>query len=123
MSHTLNRYFPHERLVAYRLAKAAAVFVDVRKARLRKLMGGCGPQLERAVVGALTNLCAGALAEGAERRRHFKIALSEAGEAGGAAELAHALGGFSAMEHDELRAILLRLCACLHGLTRSHDVP
>ena len=118
MSHTLDRYFPHERLVAYQLAKAAAVFVDARKAQLRKLIGGCGPQLERAVVGALTNLCAGALAEGAERRRHFKIALSEAGEAGGAAELAFTLGGLSAGEYEELRGILLRLCACLYGLTR-----
>jgi len=115
MSHTLDQYFPHERLVAYQLAKAAAVFVDERKARLRKLMGGCGPQLERAVVGALTHLCAGALAEGAERRRHFKIALSEAG---GAAELAFTLGGLTAIEHVELRATLLRLCACLCGLTR-----
>jgi four helix bundle protein len=109
-------YFAHERLEAYRLALAALEMVAARRDKLRGLCGGLAGQLERAVVGAYSNLCAGAAAQGAEGRRHFRIALSEAGEAGGCARGALALRALSPAEHDELRATLLRLCACLHGL-------
>src|SRR2546428_8428002 len=71
MDHTRfgsDGYFSHERLAAYDLALAALEFVAARKAKLVGLPGGIGPQLERAVVGAYTNLCAGASAFGAESR-------------------------------------------------------
>ena len=116
---TVDRYFAHERLDAYRLARECVQFVAARSAKLRGLAGNAGPQLERAVVGAHTNLCAGASQSGAEARRHFRIALSEAGEAGGCVDLAHDLGALTPAEHETIRATLLRLCACLRGLTRS----
>ncbi|HJZ83678.1 MAG TPA: hypothetical protein VKN99_00715 [Polyangia bacterium] len=121
MSHTRfgsSGYFSHERLAAYDFALAALEFVAARKPRLSGLSGGIGQQLERAVAGAYTNLCAGASAFGAESRRHFKLALSEAGEAGGAARGVYALGALAEAEHAELRAALLRLCACLRGLAQ-----
>lgn len=118
MSVTNERFFPHEKLVAYEVARAALRFVAQRRAKLRGLPGQAGPQLERAVVGAQTNLCAGAAQEGAEARRHFRIALSEASEAGGATDVAFDFGAFSEQEHAELRALLLRLGALLRGLCR-----
>ena len=122
MSHTQSsqdRFFPHDRLVAYALARQAVQFVAARRAKLRGLPGQAGPQLERAVVGAQTNLCAGAAQEGAEARRHFPIALSEASEAGGATDVAFDFGALSDVEHQELRSLLLRLGATLRGLARA----
>jgi len=116
MEHNRIGYFAHERLAAYGLAMEAVTFVAARKARLHGLPGGLAAQLGRAVVGAHSNLCAGAAARGAEGKRHFRIALSEAGEAGGCAEAALVLGALSEPEHAALRATLLRLCACLYGL-------
>lgn len=118
MSHNResNRYFAHERLAAYQLALEALRFVAQRKHKLHGLPGGLGGQLERAVVGAHSNFCAGAAAQGAEGRRHFRISLSEAGEAGGCAEGVLILDAFTQSEYDELRSTLLRLCACLYGL-------
>ena len=92
---TSGRYFPHERLRAYELSRRAVQFVAARRAKLRGLPGNAGPQLERAVVGAHTNLCAGASAEGADRRRHFRIALYEGGEAGGCTDAALDFGAFT----------------------------
>jgi len=112
-----NHYFAHERLLAYQLAEEALVFVAARKAQLRGLCGGMAGQLERACAGAASNTCAGAGARGEEAKRHFKIALSEAGEAGGCAKIAWRLGAFTDEEHAHLRALLLRACACLRGLT------
>ena len=114
-----GRYFPHERLRAYELSRTAVKFVAARRAKLRGLPGNAGPQLERAVVGAHTNLCAGASAEGADRRRHFRIALYEGGEAGGCTDAALDFGALGESEYNELRAILLELCACIHGLAHS----
>ena len=113
-----DRYFPHERLAAYQLCRAAVRFVADRKHKLRGLPGNAGPQLERAIVGAHTGLCAAAAAEGAERRRIFRGALSEAAEAGGCVDVALDFGAFTPQEHQDLRATLLRLCACLRGLAR-----
>src|SRR5262245_35927646 len=112
MEHNRNGYFAHERLDAYRLAMEALGFVAERKGKLSGLPGGLAAQLERAVVGAHSNLCAGAAAFGAEGRRHFRIALSESGEAGGCLDAVFVLGAFDRAEHDALRATLLRLCAC-----------
>ncbi|MBI4700796.1 MAG: hypothetical protein HY744_06470, partial [Deltaproteobacteria bacterium] len=53
-----QRYFPHERLEAYRLSRALLGRVAKRRGKLRGLPGQAGPQLERALVGAHTNLCA-----------------------------------------------------------------
>ncbi len=64
-----DKFFAHERLVAYDLALQTVRFVAARRAKLRGLPGQAGPQLERAVVGAHTNLCAGAAQDGAEARR------------------------------------------------------
>ena len=64
-------------------------------------------QLYRAVVGAHTNLCGGASTEGAKARRHFRIALSEAGEAGGCLDLAFDLGALDRADYDAIRAIRL----------------
>jgi hypothetical protein len=89
-----TKFFPHERLEAYRLARAAVPFVAARRAKLRGLPGQAGPQLERAVVGAQTNLCAAAANEGAAARRLFRIAISEPSEAGGAIDLALDFGAF-----------------------------
>ena len=113
---TDSQYFDHERLDAYTLARRAVQFVNARKGKLRGLPGGAGPQLERAVVGAHSNLCSGASHRGAEARRQLRTARSEASEAGGCTDLAFDLGVFDEQEHRELRSILLRLCACLRGL-------
>lgn len=113
------RYFPHERLQAWQLSRAAVRFVAARRHKLRGLPGNAGPQLERAVVGAHTALCAGAAAEGAERRRIFRGALSEAAEAGGCIDTALDFGALDTAEHQTIRATLLRLCACLRGLARA----
>ncbi len=93
----------------------AVQFVEQRKHKLRGLPGKAGPQLERAVVGAHTQLCAGAAAEGAERRRIFRGALTEACEAGGCTDTALDYGAFTVDEHQTLRNALLRLCACLRA--------
>jgi hypothetical protein len=111
-------YFEHERLDAYRHSRQALQFVASRRAALRGLPGKVGEQLERAIVGAHTNLCSGASAEGAEKRRLFRIALSEGGEAGGCVDAALDYGALSPGEYETLRQLLLRLCACLRGLSR-----
>jgi hypothetical protein len=115
---TQEKYFAHESLVAYDMALKAVRFIVARRAKLRGLPGEAGPQLERAIVGAHTNLCSGAAHYGAEAKRHFRIALSEASEAGGAIDLALAFGAFTDAEHAELRATLLRLAATIRGLSR-----
>jgi hypothetical protein len=112
------RYFPHEHLVAWELSRSAVRFIAARRHKLRGLPGNAGPQLERAVVGAHTALCAAAAAEGAERRRIFRGALSEAAEAGGCIDTALDFGALHKDEHQAIRATLLRLCACLRGLAR-----
>jgi len=111
-----GRYFSHERLAAYDLAVAAVRFVAARKAKLHGLPGKAGEQLERAVVGAQTAVCSAAAAEGAERRRLFRGALSEASEAGGATDTALAYGALAQAEYELLRHTLLRLCSCLYRL-------
>ncbi len=111
-------YFDFERLDAYKLALAAVEFVAARRRQLQGLPGKGGEQLERAVAGSLTNICAGASAYGAQKRRLFKMALEEAGEAGGGNEFARIYYAFNAEEYAELRSILLRECACLRGLVR-----
>jgi four helix bundle protein len=113
-----TRYFSHERLSAYQLALNAFKLVAARRQRLMTLPGGLGSQLERAVVGAFSNLCSGAAARGGEAKRQLRIALSEAGEAGGCAEGAFVLGALTEAEYSPLRDTLLRLCACLNGLAR-----
>ena len=118
MNHTQDSYFDFEKLDAYRHVLTAVEFVARRRHKLMGVPGKGGEQLERAVAGALTNICSGASARGAEQKRHFRIALSEASEAGGAIELARAYGAMDQTEHRELRMTLLRACACLRGLTR-----
>ena len=120
MTHEIEtkRQFAYEGLFAYAMARQATQFVATRRAKLRGLPGNAGPQLERAVVGALTNLCAGAGQQGAEAKRHYRIALSETSEAGGATDVALDFGAFDREEHAALRAILLRLGALLRGLSR-----
>ena len=113
---TETKYFRYEKLDAYGLARRATQFVAARRAKLRGLPGEAGPQLERAVVGAQTNLASGASHFGAEGRRHFRIALSEATEAGAALDIAFDFGAFDEAEYRALRAILLRLAATLRGL-------
>ena len=117
-SSTSQRYFPHERLEAYRLSRELLARVAERRGRLRGLPGQAGPQLERAVVGAHTNLCAAAASQGADAKRQFRIALSEAAEAGGCLDAALLFGALGPADHAEWRELLLGLCACLHGLSR-----
>src|SRR5262245_21894015 len=105
-----ERWFPHESLAAYRYSLTAVRFVAARRAKLRGLPGRSGPQLEAAVVGAHTNLCAGAATRGVEAKRHYRIALTEAGEAGGALDPAFLFGALSEAEYHEGRSILLSLC-------------
>ncbi len=111
-------YFDFERLDAYKLALAAVEFVAARRRQLQGLPGKGGEQLERAVAGALTNICAGASAYGAQKKHLFKMALEEASEAGGGNKFAHVHHAFNNTEYAELRSILLRECACLRGLVR-----
>jgi len=115
-NHTSRQYFDHERLDAYRLARRAVQLVHALKPKLRGLPGGAAGQLERAVVGAHSNLCSGAAARGAEKRRQLSIAYTEASEAGGALDLPFDLGAINATEYHALRDVLLRLCQCLTGL-------
>ena len=121
MIHDQNQseYFQHERLDAYRHALEAVQLVADRRGRLRGLPGNAGPQLERAVVGAITNLCSAVVGEGAERQRCLRIALAEASESGAASDVALVFGGLSEGEHARLRQTLLRLCSCLRGLLRT----
>jgi hypothetical protein len=115
-SHRNERYFDYEKLEAYRQVRMAAAFVAARRRKLVGLPGKVGEQLERAIAGAFTNICSASSAQGAERRRQFRIALTEATEAGGASELALIYGAFREAESRELREMLLRACRCLHGL-------
>lgn len=111
-------HFAHERLDAYRLARKAVQLVAALKPKLRGLPGGIAAQLERAVVGAHSNLCAGLAARGAEKGRHLSISLTEASEAGGVLDLPFDLGAINHAEYEQLRDVLLRLCQCLVGLIR-----
>src|SRR5260370_24054043 len=70
-----NGYFAHERLAAYQLALEALRFIAQRKHQLHGLPGGLGGQLERGVVGAFSNLCAGAPAR---RREALRDAVTSA---------------------------------------------
>ena len=117
-NHSLG-HFDHERLDAYRWSRTAVQLVHALKPKLRGSPGGIAAQLERAVVGAHSNLCSGAAARGAEKARQLSIARTEASEAGGVLDLTLDLGVITRAEYDELRAVLLRLCACLTGLIRS----
>ncbi|HJZ88087.1 MAG TPA: hypothetical protein VKN99_23095 [Polyangia bacterium] len=116
-THEDPRYFAHERLDAYELAVAAVRFVADRKHKLRGLPGKAGDQLERAVVGAQTAVCSAAAAEGAERRRLFRGALSEASEAGGAIDTALAYGALTRAQ--STRPCDRPYCACARACTGS----
>src|SRR5262249_23750803 len=126
MTHTPSRhgsdgqssYFAFERLDAYQLSRQIVQFVAKRRGRLRGLPGRAGEQLNKAVVGAHTNSRSGSAAQGAEQKRPFRIALTEATEIAGAADVALDYGAFSQAEYDALRLMLGRLCACLRGLSR-----
>ena|SRR6185369_5324708 len=112
----MTQYFDFENLQAYKQAKLSMQFVAARLRKLAGLPGKSGEQLERAVLGAMTNTASGSSARGAEQKRQFRIALTESSEAGSAIEAALAYGAFSQAEYEECRAILLRQCACLRGL-------
>src|SRR5262249_5723238 len=99
-THEDPRYFAHERLDAYGLALAPLRWVADGRHRLGGLPGRAGAQLERAVVGAQAAVCSAAAAEGAERRRLFRGALSEASEAGGATDPAPAYGALTRPEYE-----------------------
>ena len=114
-----DRYFPHERLLAYQLLREVLRFVVAHRGRLRGLPGRTGPQLEAAVLGALTATAAGAAAEGAERHRIFRGGLAEACEAGCGLEAAFEYGAIPKEPYLDQRDKLLRACACLRGLTRN----
>ncbi|MBI4704812.1 MAG: hypothetical protein HY744_27225 [Deltaproteobacteria bacterium] len=107
-----QRYFPHERLRAYELSRAVLGRVAGHRGKLRGLPGQAGAQLERAVVGAHTNLCAAAASQGADAKRQFRIALGEGAEAGGCLDAALLFGALGQAEHDEACA---RACGGLRG--------
>lgn len=111
-------YFRHESLDAYALARRATQIVAAHRSILRGLPGQAGPQLERAVVGAQTNLASGAAHYGLEAKRHFRTALSEATEAGAVTDIVYDFKAFTIDQYKEMRSILLRLCATLRGLSR-----
>jgi hypothetical protein len=114
-----ERYFPHERLLAYELLREVLKFVVAHRGRLRGLPGRTGPQLEAAILGAVTATGSGAAAEGAERHRVFRGALTEACETAVGLEAAHLYGAITEPEYLEQRGKLLRACACLRGLALS----
>ena len=118
MMHTTerSRYFPFERLEAYRLSKVMLRFVRERQAQLRGLPGKGAEQINRAVWGTHTALCSGSACEGAEARRHFRMSLSEAVEMAGTLDGALEYRVLSESEYAFGRETLLRLCACLRGL-------
>ena len=121
MSHTdsqPDRYFPHERLLAYQLLREVLTFVVEHRPRLRGLPGRTGPQLEAAILGAVTATGAAAAAEGAERHRIFRGGLAEACETAVGLEAAHLYGAITRDEYLDQRGRLLRACACLRGLAR-----
>ncbi|MBI4702335.1 MAG: hypothetical protein HY744_14525 [Deltaproteobacteria bacterium] len=92
--------------------------VAERRGKLRGLPGQAGPQLERALVGAHTNLCAAAASQGADAKRQFRSAASEAAETGGCLDAAVLFGALGQSEQDEWRELLRRLWGCLRRLAR-----
>src|SRR6476620_1555284 len=83
-----THYFAFERLDAYRHAKEVLRLVAQRKRQLSSVPGKSGEQIHRAAVGAFTNLCSAAGQHGAEQKRQFRIAYSEANELAGALGMA-----------------------------------
>ena len=118
----MTRYpFPHERLDAWRHARAAR---NLAFAYTRTLPAGLGDesrQIRRAASSVVRNVCEGAGRwKPAEKVHKFEIALGEASEAAGAVqallddELGDTAGGERFIE------VAGRAAACVMGLIRRH---
>ncbi len=119
MTRDIATNFTFERLDVYRVAREALAGAIGLRAQLRGLPGEIAPQLERALVSVVANICEGCGRHSqADRTRHFAIARGSATEAGGLVEIAHLLGGVSDEQRAGLRSRLLRVAWMLTAMMR-----
>jgi four helix bundle protein len=108
-------YLPHQKLIAYGVARdlvVAVVAARIRDAKLRD-------QAVRAAQSAALNCAEGAgRASPADKARAFAIARGEAGEAAAAVEIAALCGDASAAAAAEVERLASRLTAMLGPLAR-----
>ena len=111
-------YFDHEKLDCYRIAMQALVLVDSIANSLPRGYAKLKDQMQRASQGVVLLIAEASARSGADRAMRFKLARSEAGEAGCALTCAIQLG-IAPKRCDEARELLLRVSAMLWGLTKT----
>ena len=110
-----STYLPHQKLIAYGVARdlvLAVVAARIRDAGLRD-------QALRAAKSSALNCAEGAgRVSPADKARAFAIARGEAGECAAAVEIAALCGDASAAAAAEVQRLAARLCAMLTPLAR-----
>ena len=115
----MTQAFVFEKLDVYRAAKEALGVAAGCRGALKGLPGEVAPQLERALVSVVANICEACGRQSmADRQRHYAIARGSATEAGGLVEIAHVLGALSDEQRDALRSRLLRVAWMLTAMLR-----
>ena len=105
----MERYFDHERLIAYQLARDVALWL-LHEARFPHGTASLRDQALRAVQSAALNIAEGRARGGDAGRNHYRIAHGSAAEGCAALDLAQVPG--AAEQQDKLR----RVGALVHGL-------
>ena len=105
----MERYFDHERLIAYQLAAEVARWLT-HDARFPPGTASLRDQAVRAAQSAALNVAEGRARGGDAGRNHYRIALGSAAEACAALDLVAVAGGA------EQQAKLRRVGALVHGL-------
>ena len=111
-------YFDHEKLDCYRIAMQALVLVDAIANSLPRGYAKLKDQMQRASQGVVLLIAEASARTGADRAMRFKLARSEAGEAGSAIACALELQLVPTAKCDEARELLLRVSAMLWPLTK-----
>ena len=75
----MNRYFRHENLLAYQLARSVARWVR-HDARFPRGEAALKDQAKRAADSVVLNLAEGCYREGKDRAFHFRVAMGSAAE-------------------------------------------
>ena len=108
--------FDHHRLDAFHVARDAMVAGIAITKKLPQGYGKLRDQLDRALIGAFTQLTEGSARTGSDRIARFRSARGEASEAAGLLEGIQALDIVGADEIRPVMASLWRLCAMLTRL-------
>ena len=105
----MNRYFRHEKLVAYQLARGVARWIR-HDARFPRGEAPLKDQARRAADSVVLNLAERCYREGKDRAFHFRVAMGSAAECAAVFDLVEMDGARERQE--ELR----RVVAMVHGL-------